>query len=108
MKNVVIRRVGGAQAEQARELGLTKVSAATARQLFSADVPFVVVGNKVNASHFFKNWHLAMVVDPKKYKEEAGKTFDQFLNNYMFYLEPELGSQAAFFVEDKYMLPDAP
>lgn len=93
-----ITRVGGAQAEQAREdLRLIKITEESARTLFDARIPFVIVPRNVNSFHFFKGWHLAMEVEPERYKDE-GWTFDEFLNNWNWYNEnPETG-KAAFFV----------
>lgn len=101
---VKIRRVGGAQAEMAlRSLGLVKVDTASAERLFNAGVKLVIVNAKVNDYHFFKGWHLAMEVDPARYKAENW-TFKKFLNNWSYYNEnTELG-KAAFFVDKKSLV----
>jgi hypothetical protein len=96
---VEIRRVGGAQAEEAkRHLGLIKVDTNSAERLFNAGIPFVVAPSKVNSFHFFGGWSLAMRVDPKRYKNE-GWTFQQLLNDWSYYNEHSETGKAAFFVE---------
>ena len=97
---VKIRRVGGAQAEGARRLGLVKVDRASAERLWNAGVQIVVVGSNVNDFHFFKGWHLAMQTDPDRISSE-GLTFSQFANNWSYYNEdPETG-KIAFFMYEK-------
>jgi len=95
---VVVRRVGGAQAEMALRLGLVKVDTKSAERLFNAGVQFVVVGSKVNDYHFFGGWHLAMEIDPARYKAE-GVTFRSFINNWSYYNETSETGKAAFFVD---------
>jgi hypothetical protein len=95
-----IRRVSGAQASQARSLGLVKITKNSANLLFDAGVPLVVVGTNVNSFHFFGGWHLAMHVDTERYLNE-GQTFDRLVNSWSAYNEnPETGKMA-FFVDPK-------
>jgi len=95
---VKIKRVGGAQAEMAlKDLGLIKVDAASAERLFGADVKFFITNTNVNSYHFFKGWHLAMEIDPAKYKGENW-TFKQMVNNWSYYNENAEMGKAAFFV----------
>lgn len=94
-----IRRVGGAQAEMARQdLGLIKVDAASAERLFNADVKFFITNTNVNSHHFFKGWHLAVEIDSAKYKGENW-TFPKMLNNWRYYNENAEMGKAAFFVK---------
>ncbi len=91
---IKIRRVGGAQAQMAREkLGLVKIDRGSAKRLFGAGVPIVMVGSNVNAHHFFGGWHLAYRADPGH-----DRSFDVIANAFSFHLEPELGRRPAFFV----------
>lgn len=103
---VNIRRVGGAQAEEAKRLGLIKVDTNSAERLFNAGIPFVIVPSKVNSYHFFGGWRLAMHVDPERYKSEDW-TFKQMLNNWSYYNENPENGKAAFFVDPKatYRIP---
>ena len=52
-----------------------------------------IVGNKVAPFHYFGGWHLACKLDGKS-KEEMREAISSFL----FYLDPELGNNAALFV----------
>ena len=102
-----VKKVGGAQAEGARRLGLIKIAESSARNLFDLGIPLTVVGNNVNDFHFFGGWHLAYPLDSQRYNED-GVSFDRFLNQYLAYLEPELGRSAAFFVDQKYVSDASP
>jgi hypothetical protein len=100
-----IQRVGGAQAQQAKSLGLAKVTRESARHLYASGVPVVLVGNKVGAHAFFKGWHLAHEVHPKHNREGSPQEFDVIANSFNAYLEPQLGSQPAYFIDEKYLPP---
>ena len=95
--SVKLHRVGGAQAEGAKRLGLIKVTRASAKELFDYGVPVIMVGSNVNDYHFFDNWHLAYEVDPRRV-ESQGSSFDVVANSFGAHLEPELGRHTAFFV----------
>lgn len=91
-----IRRVPGAQAEQALTLGLIKITKPSAKILFNAGVPLVVVGSNVNSFHFYGGWHLAMHLDSERYLKE-GVSFESFVGNWSNYNEnPETGKIAFF------------
>jgi len=94
-----IKRVGGAQAEMARSLGLIKIDRPSAKLLYNAGVPLVMVGSNVNSFHFFGGWGLAHHVNTAKASQE--KSFDSYANSFGFYLEPELGRGVSFFVASK-------
>jgi len=93
-----VRRVGGAQAEGARSLGLVKIDRPSAKRLWAKGTPIVIVGSNVGPFHFFGGWHLAHTVDPSDPRYE-GTTFDVYANQFGSYLEPELGRHPAFFVK---------
>lgn len=86
-----LRFVSGYVAEDARRLGLTKVTRASAEKVYDAGFPVVLVGSKINTYHFFARSHLAFVMWP-----EEGHTFSSRYNNFDFYLEPELGKPTTF------------
>lgn len=95
---IVLRTVKGAQAQGARErLGLIKVTKPSAKQLWDFDIPIVLIGNNVNAHHFFDGWSLAYRVEPSKLKGEDW-TFDRLVGDFNFYMDRELGRAVAFFV----------
>jgi hypothetical protein len=52
-----------------------------------------IVGNNVNPFHFFGGWYLACRLENKT-SEEMTKA----INSFCFYLDAELGSDAAIFV----------
>lgn len=95
-----IRRVGGEQARAAKEYGLVKIDYASAKRLVESGVPVLIVGNRVAPWHFFGGWRLAHTIDPKRLAEED-VSFDSYVRNFEFYLDPELGDRAAFFVGKK-------
>ena len=97
-----VKRVTGAQADMAKRIGLVKITASSAEQLFDLGVPLVIVGNKVNDYHFFGGFHLAMRVDSERYLGE-GLTFKQMLNNWAYYNENSETGKAAFFVRSQYV-----
>lgn len=88
-----LKLVGGAQADGARSLGLTKISEESARRAWNAGLPIIFVGNKVNDFHFFKGWGLAQIHQPG-----PDSDFDTILNAINFYLEPELGNRVSTFM----------
>jgi len=95
---VSIRRVSGVQASGARErLGLIKITKPSAKALWDLDIPIVMIGNNVNAFHFFDGWSLAYRADPSKLKGEDW-SFDRLVGDFNFYMARELGRAVAFFV----------
>jgi len=85
-----------------RDLGLVKVTRASAAELFRDGIPFIIIGNNVNSYHFFGGWHLGMTVDPSRYHAE-GWDFDHLVGNWSQYNEnPETG-KASFFVDKKFL-----
>lgn len=66
-----------------------------ARKRFNRGEVIIVVGDNVNDYHFFSGWHLAQRIE----KTEDRNDFDSWINNFEFYLEPELGKRAAFFTD---------
>lgn len=97
-----VKRVTGAQADMAKRLGLVKITASSAEQLFDLGVPLIIVGNKVNDYHFFGGFHLAMRVDSERYLGE-GWTFKQMVGNWSQYNENNETGKAAFFVRGQYV-----
>ena len=53
-----------------------------------------IVGNKVNTFHFFGGWHLAC-----RLEKETLEEMQSSLNEFSFYLDPELGSHPAIFLK---------
>jgi hypothetical protein len=51
-----------------------------------------MVGSNVNSYHFLDGWGLAYGIDKTT-------DFDEQLNSFLFYLEPELGRYARFFIK---------
>ncbi len=97
-----VKRVAGAQAEDAARLGLVKITASSAEHLFDLGIPFYIVGNNVNGFHFFGGWSLAMDIDPERYLGEDW-TFKQLVGNWSQYNENSETGKAAFFVKRKYV-----
>jgi hypothetical protein len=97
-----VKRVAGAQAEDAARLGLVKITASSAEHLFDLGIPFYIVGNNVNGFHFFGGWSLAMGIDPEQYLGEDW-TFKRLVGNWSQYNENSETGKAAFFVKRKYV-----
>lgn len=89
-----LRTVHGTQAKGARLLGLTKVTEDSARRVWDAGFPVIMVGSNVNSFHFFGGWRLAYVPSEDALKEP----FDRIANSFGAYREPELGQRTSFFI----------
>lgn len=78
--------------------GFTRINKTQLARLFADDPNFrfsgFLVGNNVNASHFFRGWHLACTLEDKTHEE-----MKESLNSFAHYLDAELGSAAAIFLE---------
>lgn len=76
--------------------GYTKVNIAQIRKLYASGQTFngFMVGNKVSSFHFFGGWTLACTVHPETIEE-----FERQHNEFCFYMDPELGSGAAFYLK---------
>lgn len=79
-----------------RVKGYTKVSLAQVKRLFADKQSFngFIVGNKVAAFHFFGGWHLACRITCATLAD-----FMTHLNSFHFYLDPELGTNAAIYLK---------
>lgn len=93
--SMTIKKVGGAQAESARGIGLIKIDKASAERLYNHGADIVIVGDKVGAHAFFKGWAVAFTFSNKG--RSAGD-FARTVNSFGAHLEPELGRHPAFFV----------
>ena len=99
-ETITVRRVGGAQAEMARNgLKLVKVTRQSAETFYNAGVEIVIVGNNVNDHHFFGGFMLASTLDPARGLPE-GYTFERLVNNWCFYNEIPENGKAAYFVKE--------
>ena len=78
-RKLKIRRVGGAQAEMAKSLGLTKVTRDSAKSLWDSGQEVCMVGNKVNSHHFFGGWRLAYCADPSG---RSASDFNRLANSF--------------------------
>lgn len=97
---LTVKKVGGAQAEQARGIGLVKIDKASAERLYNHGADIVIVGDKVGAHAFFKGWAVAFKFSNKG---RSPGDFARTVNSFGAHLEPELGRHPAFFVgKDDY------
>jgi hypothetical protein len=53
-----------------------------------------LVGNKVHPWHIENGWHLGYTV-----KVESVEELNERINSILYYLEPQLGNNVAFYVE---------
>lgn len=74
-----------------KEMGKFKMINKTQAKKIYKDTQVYMVGSNVNSYHFFNGWHLACQIN----KEHE---FDTQLNSFLFYLDPELGRYARFFI----------
>lgn len=81
---------------------LKKINKTQAKKLWDQGKPIIFVGNKVNSYHFFGGWHLAFETSKTECLLKSGYEpeceFQSRVNNFEYYLEPELGSRAAFYI----------
>jgi hypothetical protein len=66
-----------------------------AKRLFDQQIEFTIAGNNINSFHIFNGWYLGYTPSLEAMTEQ---TFDALLNNWIFYLDPELGSYPVFYV----------
>lgn len=71
----------------------TMINKIQARKRYQTEEVYIV-GSNVNHYHFLGGWHLA-------HSLRQDEDFDTQLRNFLFYLEPELGRYARFFVIPK-------
>ena len=74
--------------------GYIKLSISQVERLFRDGQHFngFIVGNKVNTHHFFGGWHLACTIEHETWDE-----FKASINHFLFYLDSELGDNAAIY-----------
>ena len=77
-----------------RYKGYIKLSISQVERLFRDGQHFngFIVGNKVNTHHFFGGWHLACTIEHETWDE-----FKASINSFLFYLDSELGNNAAIY-----------
>lgn len=77
-----------------------RINKTVARKLYNEGKTIIIVGDNVNDYHFFDGWHLASQMNKGdvEYSPSVSE-FDARVNNFEFYLEPELGRRAAFFID---------
>ena len=100
---IKLRRVPGTQARMALDyLGLIKVTSPSAKLLFDAKIPLIVVGNLINSDHFFDNTRMAFKINSGRWVDE-GKTFENFVNSWNASNEWTGQGKIAFFVNQNLL-----
>ena len=80
--------------------GYVAVNRPLAEQAYERDVEVTLVGSNVNSFHVFGGWHLGCTVQKSKVDEQTNfGSFDSLVNNFLFYLDSELGKYARFYVK---------
>jgi hypothetical protein len=76
--------------------GYVAIDKNLARELYNKQIEIAVCGNNVNAFHVFGGWHLGYTPSAECMIES---TFDDMLNNFLFYLDAELGRYPVFYTK---------
>ncbi len=76
-------------------VGHVAVTKPTAKECYLQGIDVIIAGDNVNHYHILDGWHLGLRVNRS---DDDDATFEQRLNNFLFYLEPELGRYAVFYV----------
>jgi hypothetical protein len=76
--------------------GYQAVTRQLARCMYDTGYDVTLCGNNVNAYHVFQGWGLGCTVNYALYNHYD---FGSVVNNFMFYLEKELGSYPVFYVK---------
>ena len=79
--------------------GYIAIDKPSAKRAFDAGLAVTICGSNVNSFHVFGGWGLGCTIDKAKHEGEYGNDFDAILNNFLFYLDPELGRYAVFYVK---------
>ena len=94
MKNAYITRRIAPQ-------GYVAVTKPLAKDLYEKNIDVTLAGNNINAYHIFGGWHLGYTVNKKEVEEKttADHSFQDICNNFLMYLEDELGTYPVFYVK---------
>lgn len=81
--------------------GYVAVTKQLAELLYNQDVTVTMCGNNVNSYHVFEGWCLGYTFNKRGITERSAYewTFTRIVNNFMFYLEKELGTYPVFYVQ---------
>lgn len=78
--------------------GYVAIDIHLAHRMFDARLACTMIGNNVNSHHVFNGWHLGYTWSNDAMTDQS---FDALLNNFMFYLDRELGSYPVFFTRQE-------
>ena len=87
--------VGAYQTKRLAPPGYMAVTRPLAQQLYDREVPVTLCGNNVTSFHVFGGWCLGRTVQKNQME---GRQFENIVNGFLFYLEPELGRYVVFYV----------
>lgn len=94
MKNTLPKTIKGVQFKGHIRISKSQLAKLFLNPLFRFNG--FIVGNKVNSFHFFGGWHLACKLSGKTSEE-----MKESINGFLFYLDSELGNNAAIFLDRK-------
>lgn len=81
--------------------GYIAIDKVLAQALYEGGYSITLCGNNVNMYHVFHNWCLGCTIDKQTTEERTALeyTWQDHINSFMFYLEPELGRYIVFYVK---------
>ena len=79
--------------------GYIAIDKPSAKRAFDAGLEVTLCGSNVNSYHVFNGWYLGCTIDKARHEGSYGNDFDSILNNFLYYLESELGRYAVFYVK---------
>ena len=82
--------------------GYKAITKPLAESMYNAGYPVTLCGNNVNSYHVFQGWYLGHTIQRSDIEERSYLvySFADLLNNFMFYLERELGYYAVYYVKE--------
>ena len=87
--------------------GYVAVTKPLARKLYEEGKAITLAGNNVNSFHIFNGWNLGCTVKKEQvdrhcaqgHTDEPSYMFESLVNNFLFYLDNELGKYPVFYVK---------
>ena len=83
--------------------GYVAVTRPLAEKLWKEGKNVTLCGNDVNSFHVFDGWRLGCTVS-SSLEWCYSKTFEDVVNNFLFYLEAELGKYPVFYIKQNDLI----
>ena len=83
--------------------GYSAITKPLAKELYNQGFDVTMCGNNVNSFHIFKGWYLGYTVSKERTEQLTSLPYDfsDLVNNFLFYLDTELGYYPVFYVKSE-------